>query len=72
MHSVKPAFMPAALPYPKPRDSQCSGSYTQSGGFCIPKSGGTVRESIPKPRGMQCPSGWASSGDACEKMGGRT
>ena len=57
------------LPYPKPRDGQCSGSYVQSGSFCVPKSGGTVRESMPKLRGASCPSGWAQSGDACEKMG---
>ena len=31
------------LPYPKPRDGQCAGSYVQSGGFCVPKSGGTVK-----------------------------
>jgi hypothetical protein len=41
------------LPYPKPRDGQCAGSYVQSGGFCVPKSGGTVREAIPKPQGAQ-------------------
>lgn len=59
------------LPYPKPRDGQCSGSYVQSGSFCVPKSGGTVRESIPKPRDGQCPSGWSSGASSCERMGGR-
>jgi hypothetical protein len=58
-------------PYPKPQAQQCAGSYVQSGGFCVPKSGGTLREAIRKPRGAQCPSGRASSGGACEKMGGR-
>jgi hypothetical protein len=52
------------LPYPKQPVQQCVGSYMQSGGFYVPKSGGTVREAIPKPRGVQCPSGWASSGGA--------
>jgi len=59
------------LPYPKPKDGQCAGSYVQSGGFCVPKSGGTVRESIPKPRGARCPGGWTQSGGACEKIGTR-
>ena len=56
------------MPYPKPRDGQCAGSYVQSGSFCVPKSGGTVRESIPKPLDGQCPSGWASGASSCEKM----
>lgn len=56
-----------ALPYPKGQ-GQCAGSYMQSGGFCVPKSGGTVRPSVPKPPGAQCPSGWTQSGGACEKM----
>jgi hypothetical protein len=52
MHAQEP------LPYPKPHDGQCSGSYVQSGGSCV----------SPKPRNGQCPSGWASSGSACERM----
>jgi hypothetical protein len=44
------------LPYPKPANGQCAGSYMQPGGFCVPKSGGSVREAIPKPPGVQCPS----------------
>jgi hypothetical protein len=28
------------LPYPKPQEQQCAGSYVQSGGFCVAKSGG--------------------------------
>jgi len=59
------------MPYPKPATGQCANSYVQSGAFCVPKSGGTVRESIPKPRDGQCPSGWASEASSCEKMGGR-
>jgi hypothetical protein len=56
------------LPYPKSHDGQCAGSYVQSGGFCIPKAGGTVRESILKPRDGQCPSGWSSGASSCERM----
>lgn len=56
------------LPYPKPANGQCAGSYMQSGGFCVPKSGGSVREAIPKPPGAQCPSGWASGAASCDKM----
>ena len=56
------------MPYPKPHDGQCAGSYVQSGSFCVPKSGGSVRESIPKPRDGQCPSGWASGASSCERM----
>jgi hypothetical protein len=56
------------IPYPKPHDGQCSGSYVQSGGFCMPKSGGTVRESITKPRDGQCPSGRSSGASSCERM----
>jgi len=55
------------LPYPKPRDGQCAGSYVQSGGFCVSKSG-QVRDAIPKPQDGQCPAGWSSSGSSCEKM----
>jgi hypothetical protein len=57
------------LPYPKPRGGQCGSSYTDTGGMCAPKSGGTVRDTIVKPRGTQCPPGWASSGSSCERMG---
>src|SRR5262245_29889662 len=38
---------PEPTPYPK-GSGQCAGSYVQSGGFCAPKSGGTVREAIPR------------------------
>jgi hypothetical protein len=55
------------LPYPKPRDGQCSSGYYQSGGFCVPLSS-TSREAVPKPKGAQCPSGWAQSGGTCEKI----
>jgi hypothetical protein len=55
-----------ALPYTK-GSGQCAGSYVQSGSYCVPKSGGTLREAVPKPRGASCPSGWRQSGDACEK-----
>jgi hypothetical protein len=54
------------MPYPKTRD-QCAGSYVQSGGFCVPRSGGTVRAAVPKPAGAQCPAGWVASGGACER-----
>jgi len=54
------------LPYLKGQ-GQCAGSYVQSGSYCVPKSGGTLREAVPKPRGASCPSGWRQSGDACEK-----
>jgi len=56
------------LPYPKPRHGQCTGSYVQSGWFCVPKSGETVRDAIPKPQVAQCPAGWASLGSSCERM----
>ena len=55
------------LPYPKQPGQQCAGSYVQSGGFCVPMSGGTVRPAVPKPSGAQCPSGWVQSGGACQK-----
>jgi len=48
------ALITAVLLYPKPRDGRCAGSYVQSGGFCVPKSGGTVRDAIPKPTDGQC------------------
>jgi hypothetical protein len=56
------------LPYPKQPGQQCAGSYVQSGSYCVPKSGGTVRESIPKPRDGQCPAGWSSGASSCERM----
>lgn len=54
-----------ALPYPKGQ-AQCSGSYVQSGGYCVPKSGKSP-PAIPKPRNAQCPSGWADNGGSCER-----
>ena len=57
-----------ALPYVK-GSGQCSGSYVQSGSYCVPKSGGTVRPAVAKPKGGSCPSGWAQSGSACERIG---
>jgi hypothetical protein len=54
------------LPYPKQPGKQCSGSYRESGGFCVPKSDRSP-PAIPKGSG-QCPSGWRQSGSACEKM----
>jgi hypothetical protein len=53
------------LPYPKGRE-QCSSGYVQSGAYCVPKSGGTVRPAVP--RVGTCPSGWSQSGGACERM----
>jgi hypothetical protein len=55
------------LPYIK-GSGQCASSYVQSGSYCVPKSGGTVRAAVPKPPGASCPSGWAQSGGACEKI----
>jgi hypothetical protein len=55
-----------ALPYPKGRE-QCSSGYVQSGSYCVPKSGGTVRPAVPRPPGASCPSGWVASGGACER-----
>jgi hypothetical protein len=54
-----------ALAYPKGRE-QCVRGYTQSGSFCTPKTGVTVRPAVP--RVGSCPSGWVASGGACEKM----
>jgi hypothetical protein len=36
-----------ALAYPKGRE-QCARGYTQSGSFCTPKTGGTVRPAVPR------------------------
>jgi hypothetical protein len=53
------------LPYVKGH-TQCSGSYKQSGVFCVPKSDRSP-PAIPKPRNAQCPLGWADNGGSCEK-----
>src|ERR1044072_5350727 len=53
-------------PYVKSR-GQCTGSYVQSGSFCVPKSGGTVKPSFPKPPGATCPGGYPQSGGGCQK-----
>lgn len=58
----------AAEPLPYIKQGQCSSGYTQSGSYCVPKSGGTVRPAVAKPPGASCPNGWTSSGGACEKM----
>lgn len=57
----------AAEPLPYLKRGQCSSGYTQSGSYCIPKSGGTVRPAVRRPPGASCPSGWTQSGGACEK-----
>jgi hypothetical protein len=58
----------AAEPLPYLKQGQCSSGYVQSGSYCVPKSGGTVRPAVPRPAGASCPSGWSQSGGACEKM----
>lgn len=57
-----------AQPMPYLKQGQCSGSYVQSGSYCVPKSGGTVRPAVRRPPGASCPSGWTQSGGACERM----
>jgi hypothetical protein len=58
----------AAEPYLNRDGHACSGSYRQSGDYCVPKDEGSAA-SVPKPPGAQCPSGWRDSGGwACEKM----
>jgi len=59
----RPAVCPEKWP-----EAQAERGYVQSGGFCVPKSGGTAREAVPRPRGSQCPSGWTASGGACERL----
>jgi hypothetical protein len=49
------AALAEPLPYPK-GSAQCSGSYMQSGSYCIPKSERSAA-AIPKPPGAQCPAG---------------
>jgi hypothetical protein len=57
-----------AGPLPHVKSGQCSGSYVQSGAFCVPK-----RERSPPtvPKVGQCPSGWRSGASTCERMGAR-
>lgn len=57
----------SAQPMPYLKQGQCSSGYVQSGSYCIPKTGGTVRPAVAKPPGASCPAGWAASGGACEK-----
>jgi hypothetical protein len=57
----------AAEPLPYFKQGQCSSGYVQSGSYCVPKSGGTVRPAVTKPTGASCPSGWTQSGGACER-----
>jgi hypothetical protein len=56
----------AAQPLPHPKGSgQCSSSYRESGGYCIPKSD---RSSQAIPKIGQCPAGWRSGASTCERM----
>lgn len=57
-----------AQPMPYLKSGQCSSGYVQSGSYCVPKSGGTVRPAVARPPGAICPNGWAQSGGACEKI----
>lgn len=67
--SICAALAPAqAQPLPYLKQGQCSSGYVQSGAYCVPKSGGTVRPAVARPPGASCPSGWTASGGACEKM----
>ena len=58
----------AAQPLPYVKTGQCSSGYVQSGSYCVPKSGGTVRPAVARPPGASCPSGSSQSGAACERM----
>lgn len=60
-----------AQPMPYLKRGQCSSGYVQSGSYCVPKFGGTVRPAVARPPGANCPSGWAQSGGACEKSSSR-
>jgi hypothetical protein len=53
-----------AIPYPK--NGQCTGSYIQSGGYCVPQSSRSA-PSIAKGR-EPCPAGWQQSGNGCVQM----
>jgi hypothetical protein len=57
------AALAEGLPYPKGA-GQCSGSYVQSGSYCVPKS---ERSAPAVPKLGQCPAGWRQSGGACER-----
>lgn len=57
-----------AWPLPYLKQGQCSSGYVQSGSYCVPKSGGTVRPAVSRPAGASCPAGWAQSGGACERV----
>src|SRR5215469_5086431 len=46
----------AAEPYLNREGHPCSGSYRQSGDFCVPKDEGSA-PAVPKPPGRMCPSG---------------
>lgn len=65
MYRSPPAAPAGALPYLKGQ-AQCGGSYTESGGYCVPKNERSA-PTVYKPPGVQCPSGWFDNGgSACD------